>query len=79
MLFRSLRAKLITPEEFTEIRDAIAGKSCPPWKTSLGGDVGIHGPCPNVSWTHGCIAMGVEQIERLYEMLDLGDDVTILP
>jgi murein L,D-transpeptidase YafK len=76
---RGLREKLITPAEFAQIRDAIVQRECPPWKTALGGEVGIHGPCPNRTWTHGCIAMGVEQIERLYEMLDLGDEVTILP
>src|SRR6266853_784193 len=34
-----LRDKLISPEQFIEIRDAIAGKQCPPWKTALGGEV----------------------------------------
>jgi murein L,D-transpeptidase YafK len=76
---RGLRDKLITPAEGEQIRAAIATKNCPPWKTALGGEVGIHGPCPNVTWTHGCIAMSVEQIERLYTMLELGDEVTILP
>ncbi len=76
---RGLREKLITPSEAGEIREAIAAKRCPPWKTALGGEVGLHGPCPNVTWTHGCVAMDVEQIERLYDLLDLGDEVTILP
>jgi murein L,D-transpeptidase YafK len=76
---RGLRAKLITPAEYGQIRDAIAQKQCPPWKTALGGEIGLHGPCPNVTWTHGCIAMSVEQIERLYDLLDIGDEVTILP
>lgn len=76
---RGLRDKLVSSEQFAEIREALAGKKCPPWKTPLGGEVGIHGPCPNVTWTHGCIAVSVEQIERLYDMLDLGDEVTILP
>ena len=76
---RGLRDKLITQAEFDQIRDAIAQKQCPPWKTALGGEVGLHGPSPNVTWTHGCIAMSVEQIERLYDLLDIGDEVTILP
>jgi murein L,D-transpeptidase YafK len=76
---RGLRDKLITPVEYNEIREAIAQKKCPPWKTALGGEVGLHGPSPNKTWTHGCIAMSVEQIERLYDLLDIGDEVTILP
>src|SRR5712671_3850931 len=66
---RGLREKLITRGEFTKIRNAITRKKCPSWKTALGGEVGIHGPCPNVSWTHGCIALTVPQIERLYDLL----------
>lgn len=76
---RGLRDKVISPSEYQEIRDAIAERKCPPWKTALGGEVGLHGPCPNVTWTHGCVAMNVEQIERLYDLLDIGDEVTILP
>lgn len=76
---RGLREKLITPAEAAQIRRAIAARACPPWKTALGGEIGLHGPCPNVTWTHGCIAMSIEQIERLYDLLDLGDEVTILP
>ena len=74
-----LRDKLITQAEYEQIREAIAHKKCPPWKTALGGEVGLHGPTPNVTWTHGCIAMSVEQIERLYELLDIGDEVIITP
>ena len=76
---RGLRDKLISREEFEQIRAAIAEKKCPPWKTALGGEVGLHGPCPNQTWTHGCVAMSVEHIERLYELLELSDEVTILP
>jgi murein L,D-transpeptidase YafK len=76
---RGLAAGLITPAEAEAIRQAIRARRCPPWHTALGGEVGLHGPCPNVTWTHGCIAMPVEQIERLYELLDLGAPVTILP
>lgn len=76
---RGLRDKLISPTEYQQIRDAIAEKKCPPWKTALGGEVGLHGPCPNITWTHGCVAMNVEQIERLFDLLEIGDEVTVLP
>jgi murein L,D-transpeptidase YafK len=75
---RGLHDKLITRVEFEQIRDALAKRECPPWKTALGGEVGLHGPCPNVTWTHGCIAMSVAHIEQLYEVLELGDEVAIV-
>ena len=76
---RGLRDHLITAVEYEQIRDAITKKECPPWNTALGGEVGLHGPSPNKTWTHGCIAMSIEQIERLYDLLELGDEVIILP
>jgi murein L,D-transpeptidase YafK len=76
---RGLREKLITQAEYEQIREAIAQKKCPPWKTALGGEVGLHGPCPNATWTHGCIAMSVEQIDRLYDLMESGDEVVVLP
>jgi murein L,D-transpeptidase YafK len=75
---RGLRAGLISPAEYDQIRATIVARICPPWKTALGGEIGLHGPCPNKTWTHGCIAMGTEQIERLYDLLEIGDEVTIL-
>ena len=74
---RGLRERLITQAEFDQIRDAIAQKKCPPWKTALGGEIGLHGPPPNVVWTHGCVAMAVDKIERLYDLLETGDEVVI--
>jgi murein L,D-transpeptidase YafK len=76
---RGLKSALITPDEATQIRQAIAKQECPPWKTKLGGEVGIHGPCPNVTWTHGCIAMSIPDIETLWSLVDIGDTVNILP
>jgi murein L,D-transpeptidase YafK len=76
---RGLQSGLITAAEHAAITAALAQGKCPPWKTALGGEVGLHGPCPNVTWTHGCVAMTVPQIEQLWNLLALGDRVTILP
>ncbi len=76
---RGLRNQLISPAEAGQIRQAIARRECPPWKTALGGEIGLHGPCPNVTWTHGCIAMSVDHIQRLYDLLEPGDAATIQP
>ena len=74
---RGRRDGLISAVEYNQICDAIRQRKCPPWKTALGGEVGLHGPCPNVTWTHGCIAMSIEEVERLYELVELGDEVRI--
>ena len=76
---RGLRDGLINATEAEQIRQAQSLKRCPPWKTALGGEIGLHGPCPNVTWTHGCVAMTEHQIERLYDLLEIGDTVVITP
>ena len=76
---RGLASGLITQAEHDAIGDAIARRACPPWKTALGGEVGIHGPSPNRTWTHGCIALTVAEIEQLDALLQLGDEVVIEP
>jgi len=76
---RGLRTGLITREEYDAICHAIRRQQCPPWNTALGGEIGLHGPAPNRTWTHGCIAMGIQEIEKLYDWLQLGDPVIIAP
>ena len=76
---RGLRDGLLTKAEHEAICGAVSRRECPPWKTALGGEVGLHGPCPNVTWTHGCVAMGIPEIEKLYSLLELGDAVIVEP
>ncbi|NQU11376.1 L,D-transpeptidase [bacterium] len=76
---RGLRAAAISRAEHDAICTAIARRECPPWNTALGGEIGLHGPCPNRTWTHGCVAMSVSEIEELDRRLKLGDPVTIVP
>jgi murein L,D-transpeptidase YafK len=76
---RGLREKLITQAEHDAICAAISAKKCPPWNTALGGQIGLHGPSPNGETTLGCIAMSVAAIEKLFSMLELGDEVEIRP
>lgn len=54
----------------------------PPWDTPLGGFIMLHGEHPEGKtgdWTAGCIAMRNADIQRLYALCDIGDEVTILP
>jgi murein L,D-transpeptidase YafK len=74
---RGLRQGLITREEHRRICAAIARRECPPWKTALGGEVGIHGRSSTVGWTHGCISMENAEILKLSLLLPLGTPVEI--
>jgi len=76
---RGLRAGMISQAEHDEISAAIAERTRPPWKTRLGGEVGIHGAGAGTDWTAGCVALSNEDIEELFLLLDLGDEVVITP
>ena len=76
---RGLAAALITSAESEAILDAHRKKTCPPWKTALGGEVGIHGGGVGRDWTLGCIALTNEAIDELWALLRLGDPVVVEP
>lgn len=54
----------------------------PPWKTSLGGFIMIHGEHPDGKsgdWTAGCIAVKNSEIEKIAKLVKRGEAVEILP
>jgi len=76
---RGLKEKMITRSEHDAIVKAHEAKSCPPWKTALGGEVGIHGGGIDRDWTLGCIALTNEAVDELWAALKMGDPVVIEP
>jgi hypothetical protein len=79
---RGLAAGRATPEQAEAVRRAIAARRPPPWNTSLGGEIGLHGtggPERPGDWTAGCIAMSDEAAETLARVLEIGDPVEIRP
>ncbi|MBN1916491.1 MAG: L,D-transpeptidase family protein, partial [Verrucomicrobia bacterium] len=76
---RGLRAGQITRAQHDEIVAATGARTRPPWNTPLGGEVGIHGGGTSSDWTVGCIALDNADIEQLFLLLDLGDEVVIEP
>lgn len=74
---RGLHNGLITRVQFNQIRKAIENRLCPPWKTPLGGEVGLHGRTARAEWTHGCISMDNRNILEFSRMLPLGTPVEI--
>jgi murein L,D-transpeptidase YafK len=76
---RGRRSGMISERERDAIVAAYRRRECPPWKTALGGEVGIHGGGTSRDWTLGCVAMEDRDVEELWRALRLGDPVRIEP
>jgi len=75
---------MIGEETYNAILNAEETQAVPPQNTRLGGQFGIHGLGganraihENFDWTHGCIAMTNEQIDRLSSWVRKGTLVVI--
>ena len=73
----ALRERRISPAQRKAIVAAHRKRMQPPWGTSLGGAVGIHGGGAGWDWTAGCIALENGDIEELFAVLPLGAPVTL--
>lgn len=81
---RALADGMIGEGTFRAIMRANLFDGVPPQNTPLGGQIGIHGlgsanPSvhENFDWTHGCIAMTNQQIDRLSQWVHRGTLVVI--
>jgi len=76
---RGLQNRLITRREYEAIIDAIKKKTGPPQYTNLGGLIYIHGEGAKSDWTWGCVALENADIKELFDAVEIGTPVTILP
>ena len=76
---RGRRDGHIDEAEYEQIADAINGGGTPPQKTKLGGEIYIHGGGTFADWTEGCIALRNRDVNELFEALDVGTPVEIIP
>jgi L,D-peptidoglycan transpeptidase YkuD (ErfK/YbiS/YcfS/YnhG family) len=76
---RALTTALISAAVHRTILAAAEAGQRPPWGTSLGGEVGIHGNGGAQDWTLGCIALDDQDIEVLWALCPLGTPVHIDP
>jgi murein L,D-transpeptidase YafK len=76
---RGFASGAITQAEYEEIVEAERAQRMPPWKTSLGGEIFIHGEMEGRDGTAGCVAIRNEDIERLFPEVALGTPVVIEP
>jgi murein L,D-transpeptidase YafK len=78
---RGYKDRLIDARQWGVIFLANLRGDNPTWRTPLGGMVGIHGygarPHIVVDWTEGCIAVGNDEIEVLYDTVSVGTPVLI--
>jgi|SRR5436190_5938796 len=76
---RGLAANLISQDEYDSITGSIRDNRMPLQKTSLGGEIYIHGGGADKDWTDGCIALKNNEIEELFSLVPVGAIVDILP
>jgi len=78
---RGFAAHLISADQWADILFANLQREPPPWRTPLGGRVGIHGfggrPAAGIDWTQGCIAVSDPDIDYLFAVVPVGTPVHI--
>ena len=83
----ALKRGYINESEFDEIAAAYKNNDCPPGKTKLGADIGIHGigeydfifrNLPfTFNWTDGSVAVSNKNIDELCSVVKIGTPVKI--
>lgn len=76
---RGLRDGLINQAQYDQIAAAIKQKKTPLQRTTLGGDIFIHGNGARTDWTWGCVALENEDIKELFDAVGVGTPVAIKP
>lgn len=78
---RGLKQGLITQEQYNAIVISERTYSMPPMNTPLGGWIEIHGDGTGArsNWTHGCVAIRNTDIERIWDIVDVGTPVLVQP
>ncbi|MFL6216199.1 MAG: murein L,D-transpeptidase family protein [Blastocatellia bacterium] len=76
---RAWRDGLINRAQYSEIISALDRRQRPPWDTSLGGEIFIHGNGSASDWTWGCVALDDADIKELFEAVPKGATVVIEP
>ena len=76
---RGLAGGLITKLQHDQIVKAIDTGKMPLQKTALGGEIYLHGGGAGRDWTWGCIALADADVEEIYNAVEVGVKITILP
>jgi len=76
---RALIAGNISSDEFARIMQAVSSRNRPPWNTVLGGAIFLHGGGAFADWTKGCVALNNSSMDELFQVVEVGTPVHILP
>lgn len=78
---RGLEDGLITQDQYDSIVSAERRFDMPPMNTQLGGWIEIHGDGTGErsNWTQGCVAIQNVQMDRLWDIIQVGTPVLITP
>lgn len=76
---RGVTSGLISPGEADRILQSLARGQRPNWTSALGGAIGIHDGLEKGTRTAGCLAVSRWAIQELYDVMEIGDPVEILP
>lgn len=76
---QAIREGRLTPDLLPLFEQAQRAKKRPPWGTSLGGEIYLHGGGTASDWTAGCIALKNENMAKLFALCHEGDTVRIIP
>jgi murein L,D-transpeptidase YafK len=76
---RGLRDGLINQAQYDSVDSALKQKKTPLQRTSLGGEIFIHGNGSSSDWTWGCVALENEDVKELYQAVEVGTPVRIKP
>jgi len=69
----------ISPEEYRVIVSALRRNELPPWSTSMGGAIFIHGGGSEGDWTEGCVAVNNTHMDELFRIVPVGTPVYVMP
>lgn len=69
---RGLKDGLINRWQYNSIVSAVNSCKIPPQKTSLGGEILIHGGGGSYDWTAGCIALNNKDMDEIYSFAQTG-------
>jgi murein L,D-transpeptidase YafK len=75
----ALLSGLLSYREYLSIIGAHKKMQRPPWTTSLGGGICIHGGGAHEDWTEGCVALYNFDMNELFKIVKTGTPVLILP
>jgi murein L,D-transpeptidase YafK len=75
----ALSCGTISYGEYCSIRQANCAMRLPPSNTALGGQVMIHGGGCQTDWTLGCVALQNSAMDELFDTVQVGTPIYIMP